>query len=496
VLPSPSPSSTPFPTPSAPLCPDGNLVTNCKAVSDCLRCGSFELKSRVRTGNNYALTYEVCNRCPNSVTFVSFGLEAPIELVTPLAGDQVHSASGDRWDILITDGNAGQQPPFRAISFLSHRPVNRLHNGACDQFTFTVTNWSPDWQETMLLNAGAVYDLFVNIHVGQCLSPVPPCPAGFAGANCDQCEDSADWTWWCVPDGDLYTLQRIVPASATPAYGFRAGTVDDQGYHLTCDCQKQHVPCCENCYGGVCNDADGTCQCLDDVQPDANGCCPVCTDQQACCYNDGQYCSGNGQCVDGVCQCVERDDGTTYTGDACENPITPFHCSQFDCFDCGFADWAVAGGCSWCAGAGSTGAGCVPKAECTSAISTCFSGIGSFTPGVCPNNCSGHGYCNTTTGLCVCYHGVTGLNCGSKNGVKAAQAAIIAGGALAGVIIGALCVGFVVFACVTYGGYKGIDWLARDAFANVHMHDNALYEQSGNQGDSPLYERPPTPRGN
>jgi len=149
----------------------------------------------------------------------------------------------------------------------------------------------------------------------------------------------------------------------------------------------------------------------------------------------------------------------------------------------------VSGGCSYCAGAGGGAAACVANSAytCPSAITQCYGGVGSFAPGQCPNNCSGHGYCNTTTGLCICFSGVGGLNCGSKNGIKASQAAIIAGGALAGVIIGALCLGFIIFAIVTYSGYKGIDWLARDAFAHSHMHESPLYEPSGASGENPTY---------
>jgi hypothetical protein len=441
----------------------------------------------VKNSESYTLTYEVCNRCENPTAFVAFGLESPIELVSPLGGTDYESAGGIQWNVAVSDGNPGQQPAWRAIVFTSSRTVNSLSRGECDTFSFTVRNWFPEWQQTLLMNAGAVYDLFVNVEVGHCLY-TPPCPQlGFA-ADCTQCEDSSEWTWWCVPDGSEYTLVRIVPADEVPTQGHRAGTVDANGYQLTCDCQKERVECCENCYGGVCNDADGTCECIDDVQPDSAGCCPVCTDQQACCYNDGQYCSGNGLCVDGVCECIERADGTTYTGDACETPITTYSCGDFECTDCANADWAVEGGCVWCAGAAG-GAACVSKTAftCASAITECYGGIGAFAPGDCPNNCSGNGYCNTTTGLCICKNGVSGLNCGSRNGLTAGNAAAIAGGALAGVIIGALCLGIIIFAVITFGGYKGIDWLARDAFANAHMHDSPIYEKSNLSGDSPIY---------
>lgn len=365
------------------------------------------------------------------------------------------SLNGNDWDVSLSDGNADQVPAWRAVVFTSTRATNTLNNLRCDSFTLTVRNWYPEWQQTLLLNAGAVYDLFVNVAVGQCKYTAPCADKLGYAADCTTCEDSSQWTWWCVPDGNEYTLVRIVPADATPTSGYRAGTVDGDGYQLSCDCEKTRLSCCQNCTGGLCDDVTGQCTCLNDVQPDAQGCCPACTDA-SCCYNDGMYCSGNGMCVNGVCECTTRDDGTKYEGAACENVVSSYKCSDFDCNDCAYADWAVQGGCSWCAGAAG-GAACVSKLSytCQSTLSECFGGVGAFAPGSCPSNCSGHGYCNTTTGLCVCDRGVSGLNCGSKNGIRAAQAAIIAGGALAGVIIGAVCLGLIVFAVITYGGYKG-----------------------------------------
>jgi hypothetical protein len=123
-------------------------------------------------------------------------------------------------------------------------------------------------------------------------------------------------------------------------------------------------------------------------------------------------------------------------------------------------------------------------------------GYVAYVPEGCPDNCLNHGTCSTN-GTCVCNKKYFGANCGGvagKSALTSGAKAGIAGGALAGVIIGAVCLGCIVFAFVTYGGYKGIDWLARDSFANNQMHDSPLYEESGNKGNSPLYEHPDSPR--
>jgi hypothetical protein len=396
-------------------------LSECYVSAACGRCASFELKDRqdnAQTGVS-TITYEVCNRCPNSVSFVSFGVEAPVDAASVPSG-VYRSSGGSKWTVQEDDGNQGQLPAFRALTFKAVDSVNGLANGKCEEFSFDVVNWNRDWQENLLLNAGDKYDLFTNVQVGRCANgdAVNTCDNGLAGANCDQCDTAA--SWYCVPDGDVFALRRVFAGDSVGADWVSANS--DQGaYSVDCQCNK------------IC----GASQCTVDTS-------------------------------------VKK-------------------CSDYSCDDCRYAYLINPAtneaelGCDWCAG-GASGAGCVPKAfGCPTPIEECATGSVPLAPGFCPNNCSGHGTCNTTTGLCLCFSGVSGLNCGSKNGLKINKAAVIVGGTLAGIVVGSTIAGLLVFGAMTYGGYKAVDYLQSADFENASLHNNPTYENKPGQGHNPLF---------
>jgi len=450
------------------------------------------------------LTYRVCNRCENSVAAVHFGLEAPVNLVAPSSGSEYESSSGEKWDVSVSTGNRDQLPAFRALTMTPKKNRNGLHDGACDQFVITVSGWSPNWEQNFLMEAGQYYDNFVNVPVGLCecpdCTPLNPCPAGFSGDDCSQCEDTDQWTWWCIPDGGDYSLIRLV--SATPPSGsVRAGTVDSDGYQLTCDCLREYLPCCPDC--ALCDDATGTClTCANpaaslDQANSLDQCCTPPPGEPVPCA--GLQCGPFGVCnatanPDGECECVQRADGTTYGADPtgqsegeCVVEVEaslPYRCSDFDCANCPFAvDWAVPTGCEFCNDE------CRPAGACESNVTECAVGALSFAPGYCPNACSGNGQCNTTSGACICANGVEGLNCGSKNGLSSSSVALIAsGGVIAGIVVGSFVLALIVFGVFLLSGYGAFRAFNAADFHNNIMADNPMYEDCPGHGTSAIHE--------
>jgi hypothetical protein len=172
----------------------------------------------------------------------------------------------------------------------------------------------------------------------------------------------------------------------------------------------------------------------------------------------------------------------------CQCPSAPpvtssVPCSSLDCSTCQDADATAVETDALCAWDGTQ---CVPQAAVTSSVSVCATGQVPFTPVGCPQNCSGKGYCNETTGRCVCFNFKDrGMNCGSRNGVSSATAAAIAGGALAGIIIGSVVIAGVVFLVISYGGYKGYDLINTSDFSNSRAYENPGYVASGNEHTIP-----------
>ena len=525
-----------------PGCVGEAIVTECLAASDCERCGTVEIIAREVVDDGMSLTYKVCNRCDNAVQAVWFGLESPVTLAEAPDPDRFYLSGllEQEWTVAITDGNEGQLPAYRAMAWTPRHDSNKLREGACDTFTFTVVNWNPDWQQNFLVLAGSTYDGFANIKVGQCECPectsLNLCPDGLVvdcpddipvdegvdelgadladdtdcpdcessgscpGGECTLCEDSSDWIWWCVPTGSgAYQLTRLVGRDDNlPTEGYRAGSTDDDGYELTCQCERLFLSCCPDC--ASCNDATGECtECpnpsstLDPHNTDH--CCTLPAGAVMPCgmspCGDNQVCAGANNTDEGACECVSYVDGSFYTSEGCtlfvEGHVrSTFTCDQFNCNDCRFAGESgfVENGCEWCADA------CRPAGFCDTPIDECIVGVMPFTPGFCPQDCNGQ-QCNTTSGLCICKGKNSGLNCGSQAGLSAVAVGGIAAGAIVGIVIGACIFAVIVLITIAVISYATAAKIVNSEYMVNFAHDNALYRGSESSGENPMH----SPRG-
>jgi len=150
-----------------------------------------------------------------------------------------------------------------------------------------------------------------------------------------------------------------------------------------------------NCIAGVCNCTSGFAgaDCTRLSTP------PVVPD----CFNGGNFCGGNGYCVNSACQCQGQ-----WTGPSCTTSTKPkISCDTFsnylngsavNCSVClAFAlDFSIS--CAWCSQSTLdtqylTNGTCVGPSDCpVTPLITCPE-ISPFIPPSCPDNCSYHGIC-------------------------------------------------------------------------------------------------------
>jgi hypothetical protein len=206
---------------------------------------------------------------------------------------------------------------------------------------------------------------------------------------------------------------------------------------------------------GVCDQHTGLCNCFTD---DVNGfwsgdSCDVCTNfyrnsfrcLTACPIGEGGFpCSDRGECFDGVCVCTD----TTSTGLACERKCattTTLPCSGHgtctsdetcDCYSDGFLGFFNGTSCATCASGwsgddcttacpvGEDAAVCSGHGECYSGGCVCATGYcghactstncsasTGVTTSTCANDCSGHGVCDASRGVCLCEADFGGYDC-------------------------------------------------------------------------------------
>ena len=399
--------------------------------------------------------------------------------------------------------------------------------------------------------------------VGQaCIIASAACPAGFAGQNCAFCDTNPlpgnnAYKWFCNPTGstgaDAYQLIKVPSAYVTqPPYSTNGGFViadnktDAQGYRVDCACRRTIVECPQSCCGdGVCDDTVGTCTCFDPATSSPIDCCPLpppttvpppttppptlapgettpppppttpapltttppdTTAPPPPCYNDGAFCSGHGRCnrTTDTCACVPVGN-TTYTGVACDTPISEPVCAMFsgDCNTCQNNATAANISCIWCNDG--VAASCLPTAACLSPIYSCDVTV-DYTPEPCADNCSyaqGGGECANTTFItnstdpgiaakngttiliCICNPGYTGINCGDRGrrGLSVAAIAGISAGVIAAIVIGSL----VCLAVVGYGTKRGVDYFYFDQKAFSNAHENPLHVEATTERANAMY---------
>jgi hypothetical protein len=375
--------------------------------------------------------------------------------------------------------------------------------------------------------------------VGQaCINVEPACPAGFTGANCDQCDltpqpGDGSYTYFCFPTGitlNPYTLIKIptIKLQTDPFYyrsgGFvpRIGGTDPQGYTVTCNCKRIVKTCPKACCGlGFCNQTNGLCDCRNVsavLQPDPNTCCPTVPFTNVC-YNDGNYCSGHGFCDgSGTCICSLGADGTPdWMGVACNIsvPKQP-SCQQLNamtCADCQQGSQAAGIFCTWCTAyaldnsTGLTVGVCVDAAACQLNSNPSCTIILPVVIPPCPDQCSGHGTClnqSNTNGqkpavckqnpnlaacnqtlpyllTCVCRDGYSGDNCGA-----APDSIVIISTLTTAAIIGIIIAIVVVIAAVGGGGFAIAQNMAAAPVSPAM--NNPLYVGAGRSGHNPLHK--------
>jgi len=369
--------------------------------------------------------------------------------------------------------------------------------------------------------------------IGQaCIQLEAQCDPGLSGTNCDQCDlkplpSNGLYIWYCFIAGSPkaqqpYTLRKIpLSQKDQPPYlnnGFQPGATqfDAQGYAISCNCQRTIVPCPMSCCGnGVCLDNNGTCVCQGGFKG-ADCCTPPVpppnpppnttpTPTPIPCLNDGHFCSGNGVCENGACNCtLVEDDGTTYTGPACNISVPPppppaLTCpglNASDCSTCITLASAYAVGCEWCPNIYANVTEVLTNGTCAT-IGQCGNGAQSvcvppviYVPPPCPDECSGHGSCvnvtddsgNTTRQKCVCFDGFSGINCGIGQDITAIVAGTVGAAAIAGIVLG-----IVAFCGIAGGGtYAYVKQM--DSGDSANISNNPLYADARRGGENPMHK--------
>jgi len=240
---------------------------------------------------------------------------------------------------------------------------------------------------------------------------------------------------------------------------------------------------------------------------------PPTTPQAPPCFNNGQFCSGRGQCLNDTCVC----DTNNATGVACEIVPTPppKECKDLgaqNCFDCKIFGQSVSLNCSWCPLTNDTllflvNGTCGLPGECphNKSLFTCQPPI-TIIPPTCPDNCTGNGVCvNLTTcdklekdnkrdhgddtgayllscgdnanksreynqtGACACFQGATGINCALIGKKSLVALAALGAGLIALIVILAI-----VAAIVAGGGAAavgtGVGGATEGAVVNNPLH--------------------------
>jgi len=229
------------------------------------------------------------------------------------------------------------------------------------------------------------------------------------------------------------------------------------------------------------------------------------------CYNDGNYCNGNGICVDCKCQCSKTCTAIDCNPASC-SPPSCLDLKVSNCSSCRIVAQASALFCVWCPN--STQQNTYTQGQCVEDYLCPSDPIKECTPPAvfvipeCPDNCTGHGFCvnrsqcdalegkkqadgkfyschssqnrTNVSQVCACVKGWKGLNCAVFGGVNIVAAAISAG------IIAAIIIAILIGLMLAGGGAVA----ATTAFAATNITsvaNNPLYRPAASAGENPLY---------
>lgn len=111
-------------------------------------------------------------------------------------------------------------------------------------------------------------------------------------------------------------------------------------------------------------------------------------------------------------------------------------------------------------------------------------------PPACPNNCTcdgtDAGYCVVDQGItqCQCNNAQHGSDCCSSGGISAVAKAGIA----TGIIVAIVLAGVIIFAVLSYGVKRGVDWVQIHNMNMSTAHDNPLHVPQTTEHTNPIHE--------